>query len=458
MTSYAGGVGETTRYQLDNGQPLAAVGAASSTFYLYGRGVIGTKSDAWSHILLDGAGSMRQLVADDGTVALGVTYTPWGDVLEHYGSENIDFGYLGGMYDANTGLLYMGGGRYYDPATGRFLSRGAGQGNPYVPWAVDPAGAMIAPLGLLGLLLGRKKKRSKWDTILVLLVLGAVVVMSLTACGPKAPAPIPPQPPTGTPSPGSETEDIQSPGTTETPAKTLAIPTDECNGTPTATTTPTPIRKNWLSQKYIITHYATVIENDEFFSRDEPGGVARSGNVPIRDLNTGNIAYQTVPVWRFYIGRQKGGSCDDNCANWHVYLQGSGRLTHPDSLVLSGGKQYVQTDIDNLPPPLNGYQAQASYYFMDKPVGACGSAYPLEKDATMAVPYGTLNVEFFCGEKYYIEGFGDTVFTVNDTGSFVDEDEIPHFDIYAGERTYDEFYNDSNYRSDGKLHGVAKVQ
>jgi YD repeat-containing protein len=44
MTSYADGVGETIRYQLDNGQPLAAVGTESTSYYLYGRGVIGTKT------------------------------------------------------------------------------------------------------------------------------------------------------------------------------------------------------------------------------------------------------------------------------------------------------------------------------------------------------------------------------------------------------------------------------
>ncbi|MCD4673313.1 MAG: hypothetical protein K8R77_11675 [Anaerolineaceae bacterium] len=65
-----------------------------------------------------------------------------GDTLEIYGSGSLDFGYLGGMYDAGTGLIYMGVGRYYDPAMGLFLTRGANQGqsNPYKPGAFDPAG------------------------------------------------------------------------------------------------------------------------------------------------------------------------------------------------------------------------------------------------------------------------------------------------------------------------------
>ena len=106
-----------------------------------------------------------------------------GDVLEYYGSGGIDFGYLGGIYDENTGLIYLGGGQYYDPATGRFLTRGAGQSNPYKPGAFDPAGMMVAPLALIGLALGKKKKRGKWDTFIVLLVVGVVVGMSVSACG-----------------------------------------------------------------------------------------------------------------------------------------------------------------------------------------------------------------------------------------------------------------------------------
>ena len=96
MTAYNEGVGETTRYQLDNGQPLAAVGAESTSFYLYGRGVIGTKTDNWRYVLQDGLGSTRQLSTHEGVIAMSVAYTPWppalrfgdatrGDVLEYGG-------------------------------------------------------------------------------------------------------------------------------------------------------------------------------------------------------------------------------------------------------------------------------------------------------------------------------------------------------------------------------------
>jgi hypothetical protein len=77
--------------------------------------------------------------------------------------------------DAATGLLYVGNGQYYDPSTGRFLTREArpNQSNPYVPWRVDPLGALISPLAILALIYGRKRKRSKWDTLVILLVVSA---------------------------------------------------------------------------------------------------------------------------------------------------------------------------------------------------------------------------------------------------------------------------------------------
>jgi len=172
MTTYVDGTPSTTRYQLDNGQTLAAIAGETSTFTLYGHGVIGTFNSEWSYILQDGAGSMRQLAKPDGVVALSVSYTPWGDTLEVYGTGMLDIGYLGGLYDAGTGLIYMGNGQYYDPSTGRFLTRGANadQSNPYTPWNSDPSGMLIAPLALLALVFGRKKNRTKLEYAILILV------------------------------------------------------------------------------------------------------------------------------------------------------------------------------------------------------------------------------------------------------------------------------------------------
>jgi hypothetical protein len=51
--------------------------------------------------------------------------------------------------DFATGLIYLGNGQYYDPETGRFLTRKVfpGSSNPYVPW--NPMGILIGPLGMV---------------------------------------------------------------------------------------------------------------------------------------------------------------------------------------------------------------------------------------------------------------------------------------------------------------------
>ena len=263
MTSYNEGVGETIRYQLDNGQPLAAVGTESTSFYLYGRGVIGTKTDNWAYILQDGLGSTRQLATHEGVILMSVAYTPWGDVLEYYGSGGIDFGYLGGMYDDATGLIYLGSGQYYDPVTGRMLTRGAGQSNPYKPGAYDPAGVMVAPLAMLGLVLGRKKKRGKWDSLIVLLVVCVVVGMSLSACtqqnqeGTDATATSLPMPQvrvyTWTPS--------SAPTGTATPGTEIKI-----TPTPTATSTDVPEKDPCIALHSIINPFPTITEGSFQFT------------------------------------------------------------------------------------------------------------------------------------------------------------------------------------------------
>ena len=135
------------------------------------------------------------------------------------------------MYDENTGLIYLGSGQYYDPVTGRLLTRGVGS-NPYKPGAYDPAGMMVAPLAMLGLVLSRKKKRGKWDTFIALLVVCVVVGMSVSACGPKntepAPAPIViPKPEEDSDSSGGEPAEIPAP--TSLPAP-LPTPTEDLCG------------------------------------------------------------------------------------------------------------------------------------------------------------------------------------------------------------------------------------
>ena len=245
MTAYAEGQSVTTRYVLDNGQVLAAIAGGSSTFYLYGNGPLAERTDAWAYPLADGSRTARQLVDASGNVVQNSSYTPWGDTLSVSGSGSFMTGYLGGIMDSATGLLYVGNGQYYDPATGRFLNRNArpNQANPYVPWSGDPLGALMAPLAVMTVVLGRKKKHGKWEVIAVVAVLCITAGMSLSACTDttQTPTPTQTQPPTPTqttpdPQQGAATQTGTAPAATSSPT---VSPTYGCTPTPTVTNVPT---------------------------------------------------------------------------------------------------------------------------------------------------------------------------------------------------------------------------
>lgn len=144
--------------------------------------------------------------------------------------------------DAATGLLYVGNGQYYDPATGRFLTRDAkpNQINPYVPW--NPLGAIFAPLAVLSMFYSRKRKRSKWDTMVIILLLGITAGMGVVACGPVPPVTPVPSSDTAPSNPSPDPNQTPGPDTipfiptgTATPPIILTLP--DC---PTATLTPAP--------------------------------------------------------------------------------------------------------------------------------------------------------------------------------------------------------------------------
>jgi len=202
-------------------------------------------------------------VSAQGQITFSARYTPWGDTLQSSGTGNFTIGYLGGLMDTSTGLLYVGNGNYYDQTTGRFLNRNAkpDQTNPYVPWGGNPTGALFTPLALLSLVYSRKKKRGTLDMIIVLVVLSAAMSMSLTACTGGTPPP-----PTvavniataPTPIPGLGIATLTSPeipGAISTPVKvaTTLCPTVTLTftntPTPTPSITPTAIDNVELTEK-----------------------------------------------------------------------------------------------------------------------------------------------------------------------------------------------------------------
>jgi RHS repeat-associated protein len=113
-------------------------------------------------VLTDHLGSVR-LVVDVATksIAQRIDYDPFGRVLLDTNPGFQPFGFAGGLYDSDTGLVRFGA-RDYDAVTGRWTARdpilfGGGQANLYTyvnddpTNATDPSGQGAAALAVLAL-------------------------------------------------------------------------------------------------------------------------------------------------------------------------------------------------------------------------------------------------------------------------------------------------------------------
>ncbi|MBV9100301.1 MAG: VCBS repeat-containing protein [Candidatus Dormibacteraeota bacterium] len=123
-----------------------------STDYVFGPGglaleqIAGSSTSWYEH---DQIGSMRIVLNSSGAVSGSYTFDPYGNILSSTGSlSNQPFLFTGEYRDTETGLYYLQA-RYYEPATGQFLSRdplvaqtrspyGYAVGNPLS--TIDPAG------------------------------------------------------------------------------------------------------------------------------------------------------------------------------------------------------------------------------------------------------------------------------------------------------------------------------
>ena len=108
-------------------------------------------------------GSVTNIVGDDGKLVKGYEYDEYGNTTDG-GEESFinEVTFTGSVRDLGSGLQYMNA-RYYDPATGRFVSQDTYTGTPYAPWTqhlysycgnnpvnmVDPTGHMpIKPIAV----------------------------------------------------------------------------------------------------------------------------------------------------------------------------------------------------------------------------------------------------------------------------------------------------------------------
>ena len=153
--------GETTHLTWDASTNPTALLSDGQSSYIYGpdgepvESVSGSETPTFYHH--DQLGSTRMLTNAVGEVTATFTYGPYGELEGSTGSATTPLGYAGQYTDSETGFQYLRA-RYYDPATGQFISRdpaikvsgiayGYAAGNPVN--ATDPSG-LVSISGALG--------------------------------------------------------------------------------------------------------------------------------------------------------------------------------------------------------------------------------------------------------------------------------------------------------------------
>ncbi|HKU17928.1 MAG TPA: RHS repeat-associated core domain-containing protein [Candidatus Saccharimonadales bacterium] len=110
------------------------------------------KGGAEYKVISDQVGSPVLIVnASTGAIAEQISYDAWGNITSDSNPGFQPFGFAGGLYDADTGLVHFGA-RDYDPQTGRWISKdpilfAGGETNLYGYVVGDPING-LDPLGL----------------------------------------------------------------------------------------------------------------------------------------------------------------------------------------------------------------------------------------------------------------------------------------------------------------------
>ena len=103
------------------------------------------------YLAQDALGSTRLITDSSGAVVGTTSYSPYGQVTAQSGTVTTPFGFAGDYTDPLSGLVYMQA-RWYDPATGQFLSQDPlwpVLTEPYVYVEDNPLNA-VDPSGLCG--------------------------------------------------------------------------------------------------------------------------------------------------------------------------------------------------------------------------------------------------------------------------------------------------------------------
>ncbi len=122
--------GTKTKYINDVASSLVQVLTETNTegnilaTYTYGRDLISmNRADANSYYLYDGLGSTRQLTNSVGAATVTYTYDGFGNLIASSGSTANPYGFIGEQQFNEADSLVFLRARYYNPSTGRFISR-----------------------------------------------------------------------------------------------------------------------------------------------------------------------------------------------------------------------------------------------------------------------------------------------------------------------------------------------
>ena len=128
--------GTATTYSLDLNSGLTQVLADGTNTYTYGYNRIAQVSESQTgYFLGDALGSVRQVVDPQAEILLAQSFSPYGVELSKVGDYETAYSYTGEMTDG-TGLVNLRA-RYYDPGTGRFVSRDTWNGDHNNPISMN---------------------------------------------------------------------------------------------------------------------------------------------------------------------------------------------------------------------------------------------------------------------------------------------------------------------------------
>ena len=138
------GLAVATDYLVDTSGSLSHVVAetdgtgALKAYYVRGDELLAvmrpTGPTTWStrYVHADGIGSIRRLTDEAGLITDGYTYTAFGELIAHTGTDPQPYAFAGEPYDRNSGFQYHRA-RWMDPNVGRFLGMDLWSGSLFEP-------------------------------------------------------------------------------------------------------------------------------------------------------------------------------------------------------------------------------------------------------------------------------------------------------------------------------------